>query len=172
MTLLTSPQHQPGQMVGNDAVPEFNAQTLPPGSAPADRTFKPNNASDIPPVANYRNDNEADSGTASASSTLGGATSGDVNTGLGKPIQGQSSAEMHHDGQAHRKNPGMGGAEGVGGTAQNAKLVDPHVPEMAGQRALDKDEAKIGRGDLGANAEDRLPEGSETVARENKLPRN
>jgi hypothetical protein len=42
---------------------------------------------------------------------------------------------------------------------------------MAGQRALDKDDAKIGRGDV-PNAEDRLNETAERVAGENKLPRN
>jgi len=87
---------------------------------------------------------------------------------MGKPIQGQSSAELHHDGQAHRKNPGSGGVEGVGGQA-TGKTVDPHLPENQGQRALDNEDAqKRGpRGEVGgAAAQDRIPETAETVASE------
>jgi hypothetical protein len=41
-------QHAPGVKVGNDAAPEFNAQTLPAGTAPSDRTFAPNTQNEIP----------------------------------------------------------------------------------------------------------------------------
>ncbi|TFK89889.1 hypothetical protein K466DRAFT_485813 [Polyporus arcularius HHB13444] len=44
----------------------------------------------------------------SAGDTLQGATSQDVYTGIGKPAGGMSSAEMHHDGQAHRKRHHLG----------------------------------------------------------------
>ncbi|GAB7348808.1 hypothetical protein MBLNU459_g7525t2 [Dothideomycetes sp. NU459] len=49
-------QHKPGKMVGNDAAPEFHVETLPAGTAPPDRTFKPNNlpegaTEDNPPAA-------------------------------------------------------------------------------------------------------------------------
>ena len=43
-------------IVGNDKVPEFEAQTLPPGSAPADRTFRPNPVGEVPPQANMMED--------------------------------------------------------------------------------------------------------------------
>lgn len=75
-----------------------------------------------------------------------------------------TSNELHHDGG--KKSVGQGGAEGVGGRA-NQSTIDPHAPEMAGQRALDKDEAKIGRGGV-PDAQDRLAEGAERVAKENK----
>merc|ERR1711975_48400 len=39
---LTTKGHAPGVKVGNDAAPEFSAETYPPGTAPSDRTFKPN----------------------------------------------------------------------------------------------------------------------------------
>jgi hypothetical protein len=78
-----------------------------------------------------------------------------------------TSNELHHDGG---KPDGKGGPEGVGGSAKQS-TIDPHAPEFAGQRALDKDEAKIGRGGQ-PNAEDRLNETAERVAQENKLPRN
>lgn len=99
-----------------------------------------------------------------------GATSGSVNTGLGKPMQGQTSTEIRHDGQHHRKADGGGGFDGLASGAQG-KTVDPHDPAFAGQRALDKDEATIGRGGV-PSAEERLPEGSETVAQENKIGRD
>jgi len=43
-----------------------------------------------------------------ASDTLTGATSADVHDGLGHPGSGMSSAEMRHDGRAHRKRQGQG----------------------------------------------------------------
>lgn len=112
-------------------------------------TFKPNNAAEIPP----NND-----GSATASATLGGATSADVHTGLGHPGQGQSSAELRHDGMSHNKNPGSG-LDGLASGAQG-KTVDSRLPEHAGQRALDNDKAQGGtRGNVGGPAaEDRVPD--------------
>lgn len=43
-----------------------------------------------------------------ASSTLIGATSKDVYSGLGVPVQGMSSRELRHDGQIGRKRQGEG----------------------------------------------------------------
>ena len=83
-------------------------------------------------------------------------------------MDGMTSNELHHDGG--KKPDGQGGPEGVGGSAKQS-TIDPHAPEFAGQRALDKDEAKIGRGGV-PNAEERLNEPAERVAQENKLPRN
>jgi len=91
--------------------------------------------------------------------SIGGATSADVNTGLGKPMVGQSSSELRHDGQAHNKNPGSG----LTGIASGAKEsnINPHDPNMKNQRALDKDEAQVGRGNVGGPAaEERIPESS------------
>jgi len=147
--------HKPGVLVGNDAVPEFHAQTLPAGSAPSNSTYT-SNTQETPAQASYNK--------ASASDSLVGSSSADVHTGLGKPIQGQTSQELRHDGG--ERSTGKGGAEGVGGSAGQS-TIDPHAPEMAGQRALDKDEATIGRGGA-ADAQDRLNESAETVAKENK----
>ena len=88
MPKLTYPQHQIGTHQG---APTFSAQTLPAGTAPKSSTYTPH------PDAETINTPQ------DALDTITGATSADVNTGLGKPIQGQSSAEQHHDGQAHRK---------------------------------------------------------------------
>merc|ERR1711988_1134849 len=72
--------------VGNDAAPEFSAETYPPGTAPSDRTFKPN------PVDETSTENSA---APKASDTLGGATSAEVHQGLGHPGSGQTSQELH-----------------------------------------------------------------------------
>ena len=142
-------------MTGNDVVPEFHAQTLPPGSAPQDRTFAPNTTSETPSQAN----NPDASTYTPASETLGGATSGDVYRGLGKPIQGQTATEERHDGQHGRKHVG-GGLTGLGasGAPSGMKGVDERLqPE---QRGLEKEEAggTAGRrGDKGQLAAEDLP---------------
>ncbi|KAK4505740.1 hypothetical protein PRZ48_003705 [Zasmidium cellare] len=162
---LTTKGHQPGKLVGNDAKPEFEAQTLPAGSAPSDRTFQPNPNAEVPPVARYQSEADPDSGSTAAQDTLLGATSADVHTGLGHPGSGQTSQELRHDGQGGRKNPGVS-LEGVGATARQ-DTINAKDPAFAGQRALGKDEATIGRSDV-PSAEERLPEGAETVASERR----
>lgn len=78
-----------------------------------------------------------------------------MHTGLGHPGQGQSSSELRHDGG---KSGGTGGLDGLASGAKNTS-VDPHLPEHANQRAEDKEEAVIGRGNIGGPAaEERLPE--------------
>lgn len=106
-------------------------------------TFKPNNDADA-------------TSTLSAQDTIGGASSKDVHQGLGQPIQGQSSAELHHDGQSHRKNPGQGGVEGLK-TAVQSKTVDARLPENAAQRNLESDVIGGTRSDV-PSAEDRVPD--------------
>ncbi|MCJ1469109.1 hypothetical protein MMC07_007742 [Pseudocyphellaria aurata] len=125
---LTTHGHKPGALVGNDAVPTFSAQTLPAGTAPSDRTFEPNSATEIPSQASHPSDADKDAPFTSAADTLGGATSADVHTGLGKPLQGQTSTEVRHEGQHHRENPGGHGAglvgTGASGAASTNQLAD------------------------------------------------
>jgi hypothetical protein len=60
-------------------------------------------------------------------------------SGLGKPVQGQSSAELHHDGQSHRKRQ----REGLAGLAEtensdareNAEGLGKKVSEDAREEA-------------------------------------
>lgn len=149
---LTVPQHKPGKLVGNDAVPEFTAQTLPAGSAPASSTYTPN-----PDLNNQRMYQDA-------SSTLGGATSADVHTGLGHPGQGQTSSELH--GREKRERNGLTGlTEEV---VKNDKVTG-RDPLFAHQRAVDEDYPTGVRGNTGGPAaEERVPEDAERVARESK----
>jgi hypothetical protein len=74
----------------------------------------------------------------SASSTLTGSDSGTTYTGLGHPGQGQTSSELRHDGQQHRKRQGLG-TVGLGEVGQSQKEVNPQDPQFANQRALDQD---------------------------------
>jgi hypothetical protein len=147
-TLTKFAQHQPGKLVGNDAAPEFNAQVLPAGSAPAGSTFQPN-----PDLNNQKMYQEA-------SSTLTGASSGDVHTGLGHPGQGQTSNELRH--------PDKKGGSGLAGLADsvgqgNVKDLKDD-PTHAQQRNLD-DVPTGQRGNTGGlSAQDRVPEGAESAA--------
>ncbi|KAF7511017.1 hypothetical protein GJ744_005563 [Endocarpon pusillum] len=124
---MTTKGHQLGQLVSEkDKAEEFTAKTLPPGSAPKDRTFQPNNLSEVPSQANNPDvlpDDDKEPTYTSASDTLGGATSKDVNKGLGRPMQGETSTEIRHDGQHHRKREGAG-LEGVGSSGDHG-IEDP-----------------------------------------------
>jgi hypothetical protein len=142
------PQHQPGKLVGNDAAPEFNAQILPAGSAPASKTFQPN-----PELNNQKM-------YQSASSTLTGASSSDVHTGLGHPGQGQTSNELRH--------PDKKGGNGLVGLADSVEqgnvkeLKDD--PTHAQQRNLG-DVPTGQRGNTGGLAAQEMePESAERVA--------
>ncbi|EQL30130.1 hypothetical protein RJZ56_002069 [Blastomyces dermatitidis] len=98
--------HKPGTKVSPaDYAPEFHAQTLPAGSAPEDRTFVSHTGGQPPEERT------------SAVDALGGADSRELNRGLGQPVWGETSAQLHHDGQAHRKHHGSG-LEGVGASSR------------------------------------------------------
>ena len=158
-------------MVGNDAAPEFSAKTLPPGSAPADRTFAPNPISEVPGQADnasVERDHGKESTKTTASSTLTGATSGDVHTGLGHPGSGQTSSELRHDGE-HTSTKHGGGLAGVGASVGSSnQMVDTDTQPK--ERALEKEEGKLAgtRGDKGDDypqppAQNREPESAESL---------
>ncbi|KAL1592391.1 hypothetical protein SLS60_011470 [Paraconiothyrium brasiliense] len=146
---LTNSQHQPGKLVGNDAVPEFSAQTLPAGTAPASSTYTPN--PDLNNQEMYQD----------ASSTIGGATSADVHTGLGHPGSGQTSSELH--GTKKRDRTGL---TGLTSTMETNDKVTGKDPYFAHQRNLE-DVPAGQRGNIGGPpAQERVPETADTVARE------
>ncbi|PLN86680.1 hypothetical protein BDW42DRAFT_158288 [Aspergillus taichungensis] len=158
--------HQPGRKVGgNDDVPVSHAQTFPPGTAPASSSYSPNPYDTVPGQAMNpsveRAHGKESTGT-SAGDTLMGATSKDVNRGLGQPASGQTSAELHHDGQHGRKHHGSG-LEGVG-----ANKPDRFERTMPSQRGYERDEAQGGQhGDKGfLGAEDKFPESAESITHE------
>ena len=101
---------------GNDDAPEFSAKTLPPGTAPKESTFQPNPTSEIPGQAfndNVDRSHGKEGVRTDPLSTLPGATSADVHTGLGHPGQGQTSTELRHEGK-HTSKKAPSGFEGVG----------------------------------------------------------
>ncbi|KAF2241233.1 hypothetical protein BU26DRAFT_525431 [Trematosphaeria pertusa] len=152
--------HKPGVLASeSDRAPEFSAQTLPPGSAPANATYEPN-----PDLNNQKMYQKA-------SETIQGADSSDVHTGLGHPGQGETSTELRHDGQHGRKKQGLG-TIGLGTTEEKGDVVQGRDPEFAHQRNLPEDVPSGQRGNIGGPpAEERVPESAETVAVENKLNR-
>jgi hypothetical protein len=143
---LTITQHAPGKLVSEaDRAPEFHAQVLPAGSAPASKTFTPN-----PDLNNQKT-------FTSASSTLVGTDSGAVHTGLGHPGQGQTSSELH-DGSKKQGGAG-GGLAGLAEKVEQGNVRDlKDDPKYAHQRNLD-DVPTGQRGNTGGPpAEEREPE--------------
>jgi len=74
--------HQPGRTPGP---PEFQAETYPPGTAPSKNSYQSNITIPENSSVASRGDDEI----------LYGATSADVHMGIGKPISGSSSQEVH-----------------------------------------------------------------------------
>ncbi|RWA04278.1 hypothetical protein EKO27_g10831 [Xylaria grammica] len=149
--------HKPGVMVGNDRVPEFHAETYPPGTAPREDTYQPRPEGEFSAQA-Y--------GTApSAADTIGGATSQDVYQGMGKPLQGQEAREINKRHGGHNKKSGTGFA-GVGGSqgVDSAREKGADLPEgvYRGMRGKGTDEYP--------GAGDRVPASAEEVASERKVP--
>ena len=98
-------KHKPGVLVGNDAVNEFQVEQYPPGTAPEEDSFHPNPVSETPRITEER---DKDAPISSATDTISGATSLDVDQGLGKPLQGETSVEERHEGQHGRKHEKLG----------------------------------------------------------------
>ncbi|KAK6839449.1 hypothetical protein PG987_005315 [Apiospora arundinis] len=151
---LTTKGHKPGVLVGNDAKPEFHAETFPPGTAPREETYQPRPA---------EGDASRSSGyTADAASTLTGVTSQEVHQGYGKPMQGQENVEIRKEGGHTSKHVGSGlagvGAADAGYDSVRDKGAD--LPEGV-------EKGIRGKGsDAYPHAEERLPESAETIGSE------
>ncbi|PLB44545.1 hypothetical protein P170DRAFT_430422 [Aspergillus steynii IBT 23096] len=163
---VTDKGHQPGRKVApQDFAPENEPQVFPPGTAPASNSYTPHPTNEVAGQAlnpNVERGHGKESVKTNPGDTLMGATSQDVHTGFGHPGSGQTSTELHHDGQHGRKNPGSG-LEGVG-----ASMQGNYERTIPSQRGIDRDQAKPNqRGDKGAlAAEDREPESAATLDRE------
>lgn len=102
-----------------DHAKQFHLEKVAPGTAPRESTFYPDPSGEIPPLSNYAEDDEVDPDAtrADALDSFGGdtagATSATVDAGLGHPVSGQSSKELHHDGRAGRKKE-RSGLDGTG----------------------------------------------------------
>ncbi|KAI0376766.1 hypothetical protein F5Y04DRAFT_265698 [Hypomontagnella monticulosa] len=159
---LTASGHKPSVKVGNDAVPEFHVEKYPPGTAPREHTFQPQPKETVP-----REVAESQQFT-DPTETLGGATSREVHTGLGKPVQGQTSAELHgnlHGDRIGRRKKEYAGLEGVGApVGDTVRQKGADLPEgvekgMKGKGSVDY-----------PSASDRIPTSAEELAAERKAP--
>lgn len=121
--MISPLQHKPGVKVGNDAAPEFSAETYPAGTAPRENTHQPNPKSEIPGQALNE---QVDSSARIDPLDMPGSTSGEVHnaTQFGKPMQGQTSSEHHGSG----KKDSSGLASRVtGGNSSSAETGDGSV---------------------------------------------
>ncbi|KAJ6160326.1 hypothetical protein N7470_003722 [Penicillium chermesinum] len=138
----------------------------PSGTAPASNSYTPN-ADETGSQANNPNvlgSQDKEATYTSAGDTLMGATSQDVHTGLGKPLQGQTNVELAHDG-AHGRKKQTSGLEGVGASS-GGRGIERQFPD---QRALEKEEGAAAgtRGNKADRAAENMnPEPAETMDRE------
>ncbi|KAH7029482.1 uncharacterized protein B0I36DRAFT_325851 [Microdochium trichocladiopsis] len=158
---MTTKGHAPGVKVGKDAVPEFHAQKYPPGTAPPEHTYEPRPNVENMSIQAAALAEDEDVPRVNVEDTLGGATSRDLNKGKGRPVQGESSQELHgnkHVGnQKHRERSGL---EGVGASVG----VD-----MASLKGADRPEGVhkgVGPWTEFRDATQLVPEPPETVASE------
>ncbi|KAI3317386.1 hypothetical protein HD806DRAFT_527159 [Xylariaceae sp. AK1471] len=152
---LTTKGHKPGVKVGKDRIPEFHAQTYPPGTAPKENTFQPRPEGEIPAQAYGMYPDVSD--------TLGGVTSRDVDRGDGKPIQRQEPREIRKLHQGHHKKDRSGVAgRGASAGVDIVREKGADLPEgvYKGMRGKASDEYPA--------AEDRLPASAEEIASEFK----
>lgn len=157
-------QHQLGsKKSSNDRAPDFHAQVLPPGSAPADSTHQPNPIHAIPSQANNDNvlrSHGKEGRYTGAMDAYPGATSGSVHRSMGKPLVSETSGEQRHDGSTKGRKRQTAGYEMVGmaGKPSHAdqSIGDKQIVDerhLKDQRGIDREEVDVKggkRGDKGA----------------------
>ncbi|KEZ42890.1 hypothetical protein SAPIO_CDS5323 [Scedosporium apiospermum] len=80
--------HAPGVHLGKDAVPEFSAETYPPGTAPRENTYLPNPYDESGRRPSHP---EMEKPTRKTSETAQGGASAESHRGKGQPGQGMTS---------------------------------------------------------------------------------
>jgi len=135
----------------SDFVPESPVRTLPPGTAPPESTFAPQNTYNVLAGEPQRLADPLD--------FPGGSTSKDVHKGLGHPGQGMTNQEIRHDGQHGRSKQDQGlakhGAYDLSRGGDQLGRADPRVDED--QRGLGKDVKGGERGNKGEKTAVDLP---------------
>ena len=113
--------------------------TLDQSFDPTERSQLTQNLDGVPTYKNHSvTDPDPYADRTSASDTLTGATSAEVNDSIGHPVQGQTSNEVRHDGQKHRKKHGVGGAEQWGPTSKGD--LKAHPDERQRDVEIDREE--------------------------------
>ncbi|KAI2463895.1 hypothetical protein F4781DRAFT_97105 [Annulohypoxylon bovei var. microspora] len=161
---LTTTGHKPGVKVGNDAVPEFHMEKHAPGTAPRGNTFRPQPGGEAPVDTSFvENQHLTD-----PSESLGGSTSQTVHAGLGKPIQGQSGAELHGDLHGDRISRRKREHSGLEGTGAN---IGDSMRQKGGDLPEGVDKGTRGKGGADyPSASERIPTSAEEVAAERSVP--
>jgi len=113
MPINLSLQHQIGQKIGHEAIPEFHAKTYPPGTAPKEHSFTPNTTSDIPGQALNP---DMDPSLRTGALDMPGSTSKDIykDSLYSRLMEGQTSREMEGAYAGHKRKKERSGLEGVG----------------------------------------------------------
>ncbi|KAL2147132.1 hypothetical protein VTI28DRAFT_562 [Corynascus sepedonium] len=132
---MTTSGHQLGQKVGNEAVPEFRAETHAPGTAPKENSYKPNPIHETPGQALNPDASRAESGGRTEALDMPGATSGDIYQAstFSRPMEGQNLREIHGAHGVGKRKAERSGLEGVG-----ASTLDETVEGRARQVASDE----------------------------------
>lgn len=170
---MATHQHQLGQQVGNEALPEFRAKTFAPGTAPEKDSYHANPIHATPGQGMDTNP-DPDSRTGPLDAFPGSTSQSVYNDNeYGKPLQGQTSNELHGMKVRHRKAE-RSGLEGVGATAKHTETVDSQVREQIAdkpkpiERGIRGQIDRTGEGGYNAlGAEHSQPETAERVAAEN-----
>ncbi|CAG8888820.1 unnamed protein product [Penicillium egyptiacum] len=113
---------------------EYHMKAFPSGTAPASNSYTPDPVPEVSGLVNNPNEDAEEGTFTSAGDSLMGSTSGDVNRGLGRPMQGQTNIEVNHDGQHGRKKDETR-LEGVGAEVQDRRIKR----RFADQRGLDRE---------------------------------
>jgi len=164
-------KHKPGNEMGNDAVPEFRAEVHPRGTAPPENSFQSSPLSEYP---RDPSDPGADLSGRKEALDMPGATSKDVHTGLGLPLQGMESREVNPqlpgkkstDERAHtrkrkKEHTGLTGV-GVEPTRDPVRKMGWDLPDGVEKGAKGKHAADW------PGAEERMPATADEVAAERK----
>ncbi|KAI2615311.1 hypothetical protein GGR54DRAFT_612986 [Hypoxylon sp. NC1633] len=161
---LTTTGHKPGVKVGNEAIPEFHMEKHTPGTAPREDTYQPRPEGEITAEAPNVESRQFTNPT----ETLGGTTSQAVHTGLGKPVQGQSGAELHgdlHGDHVGRRKKEHAGLEGVGASVgDSVRQKGADLPE-----GVEKGTRGKGSADY-PSATEHIPTSAEELAAERSVP--
>ncbi|KAL2153829.1 hypothetical protein VTH82DRAFT_2504 [Thermothelomyces myriococcoides] len=167
LTPTTVTQHQLGQKVGNEAAPEFRAETHAPGSAPKEHSYRPNPVHETPGQA-LNPDASAETGGRTAALDMPGATSGEVYNAstFARPMEGggQTSREAHGAHGVGKRKGERSGLEGVGATASTSEETVEGRARALGADLPEGVERGI-RG-KGPGAEEVLPTSAAEVASE------
>ncbi|KAL2175490.1 uncharacterized protein P884DRAFT_55963 [Thermothelomyces heterothallicus CBS 202.75] len=166
---MTTSGHQLGQQVGNEAVPEFRAETHAPGTVPKQHSYRPNPVHETPGQALNPNASAATGGRTGALD-MPGATSGEVHSAstFARPMEGENSREAHGAHGVGKRKGERSGLEGVGATASTSEeTVEGRISALGADLPEGVERGIRGKG---PGAEKSIPASAAEVASEKRRP--